>query len=997
MDTSSTPSFPGPAVKSGNFFKNRKTILSLVLIGLVLGYGAWAASGFSLDIFRFFAAENDVDRDGYVTSLDCDDADPNVNSAATDVCGDGIDQDCSGADRVCATTTPSTNTPDSPSDDTVPVPAPNSDLSECDKTNFVHSITIHNSGEATARARNNNGVPCEVSLASYEIWSDRGGTPPHYIQQQTLFDHQMLTINSGQTKDFSITLPECYAQIDLVIGEAIEPPTYHPSVFLGVRFQNVSDPDGTQHYCNEEDQTPTPTPSPTTAICPATAPTGALATKVSGTSATLTWTPGTGGTYQQLRVGANQAEVNSGCQAVPTTCVVVEHNLPASTAMYFINNKLKPGTTYYWRVVNLQQGPPVCYKDVAAQFTTPAQPSTPPTTCPITAPSNLASTVTGTSAVLTWTPGSSAGEDVGDYQQLRVGANQAEVNSGCQAIPTTCIAVEHKLPLTTNSYTVTGLTPGVKYYWRVVNFRSQTCYKDAAATFTPATQTSPVVCSPKNQNRNPGEVGIVSASGGTGVYSWSAPGGTPATGTGSTFGTAFTAAGSHDVTVTMASADSNSPNATAVCKIFVVTPPVGFQCSPSTQTAFLDQTVSFTAVGGSGTYTWSAPDAVVTTGSGQGFSTRYKVTGTRTVTVTSGTENRTCEVVIQAEPTPTTTTPPSTPSLTLSKLVRNTTTNSAEVDVVSASPGDTVEFTIRVTANNATARNVRLTDVLPAGTSYITGSTVVDGATVGDGLVSAGGISLGDIVAGQTRTIRFRAQIASEGTFSNGTTTLTNTATATADNLPPVSDPAFVNVTRNPANPVYKLEKYGRNVTRGEFAEQSRVTAYANNTIEFLIHVTNAGSTLQSNVIVRDVLPSYITYIAKTTSIDGILAGDGLTSGGLNIGSLNPGQEKIVRFSGKVASASSLPVGTTSVINTAQLDQPLLIAQLPIVIINGIVAGAGTVPTGAEDSVLAALLVSLLITLMYVAYTRTQLFKTRELKTLIKKHRGNEDDFDFKK
>jgi len=32
---------------------------------------------------------------------DCNDADPSVNPGATDVCGDGIDQDCSGKDRKC--------------------------------------------------------------------------------------------------------------------------------------------------------------------------------------------------------------------------------------------------------------------------------------------------------------------------------------------------------------------------------------------------------------------------------------------------------------------------------------------------------------------------------------------------------------------------------------------------------------------------------------------------------------------------------------------------------------------------------------------------------------------------------------------------------------------------------------------------------------------------------------------------------------------------------
>ncbi len=38
----------------------------------------------------------DADGDGYTTFCDCNDADPTIHPAATDICGDGIDQDCNG-------------------------------------------------------------------------------------------------------------------------------------------------------------------------------------------------------------------------------------------------------------------------------------------------------------------------------------------------------------------------------------------------------------------------------------------------------------------------------------------------------------------------------------------------------------------------------------------------------------------------------------------------------------------------------------------------------------------------------------------------------------------------------------------------------------------------------------------------------------------------------------------------------------------------------------
>jgi hypothetical protein len=44
-------------------------------------------------------APADVDGDGYAAALDCDDGDHTSSPGATDTPGDGIDQDCSGADE----------------------------------------------------------------------------------------------------------------------------------------------------------------------------------------------------------------------------------------------------------------------------------------------------------------------------------------------------------------------------------------------------------------------------------------------------------------------------------------------------------------------------------------------------------------------------------------------------------------------------------------------------------------------------------------------------------------------------------------------------------------------------------------------------------------------------------------------------------------------------------------------------------------------------------
>ena len=44
---------------------------------------------------------SDEDADGFLAHKDCDDTDATVYPCATEICGDGTDQDCNGEDRVC--------------------------------------------------------------------------------------------------------------------------------------------------------------------------------------------------------------------------------------------------------------------------------------------------------------------------------------------------------------------------------------------------------------------------------------------------------------------------------------------------------------------------------------------------------------------------------------------------------------------------------------------------------------------------------------------------------------------------------------------------------------------------------------------------------------------------------------------------------------------------------------------------------------------------------
>jgi len=49
----------------------------------------------------FAVPSNDVDGDGFDITVDCNDNDAGIHPGALDVCGDGVDQDCSGSDESC--------------------------------------------------------------------------------------------------------------------------------------------------------------------------------------------------------------------------------------------------------------------------------------------------------------------------------------------------------------------------------------------------------------------------------------------------------------------------------------------------------------------------------------------------------------------------------------------------------------------------------------------------------------------------------------------------------------------------------------------------------------------------------------------------------------------------------------------------------------------------------------------------------------------------------
>ncbi|KKS06548.1 MAG: Agarase, partial [Parcubacteria group bacterium GW2011_GWB1_41_4] len=132
--------------------------------------------------------------------------------------------------------------------------------------------------------------------------------------------------------------------------------------------------------------------------------------------------------------------------------------------------------------------------------------------------------------------------------------------------------------------------------------------------------------------------------------------------------------------------------------------------------------------------------------------------------------------------------------LSISKLARDPaiTTSSVYYENLYMIPGREVEFSIAITNSGSTQiNNLYIQDTLPSGLSYISGSTTIDGVQTSDGITSSG-INVGTILAGQSKTVKFRTRLNDNSFFTQSLTLITNTAYARGDNASQVQDMANV-------------------------------------------------------------------------------------------------------------------------------------------------------------------------------------------------------------
>src|SRR4030095_7309627 len=221
---------------------------------------------------------------------------------------------------------------------------------------------------------------------------------------------------------------------------------------------------------------------------------------------------------------------------------------------------------------------------------------------------------------------------------------------------------------------------------------------------------------------------------------------------------------------------------------------------------------------------------------------------------------------------------PQTADLSLTKTVNNATPN----------VGANVTFTITVTnAGPDNATNVAMSDVLPAGLTFVS-------ATPSQGAYNSGtGVwTVGTINNGANATLDIVATVTSVGAKTN-TAQVSASDQADPDSTPNNNIPGEdhqASVALKPQSADLSLTKTVNNATPN-----------VGTNVTFTITVTNAGPDTATNVAVSEVLPAVLTVVSATPSQGTYNSGTGVWT----VGTINNGANATLDIVATVTTAGA--------------------------------------------------------------------------------------------
>ncbi|MEO7910365.1 MAG: hypothetical protein ABIV47_12015, partial [Roseiflexaceae bacterium] len=245
------------------------------------------------------------------------------------------------------------------------------------------------------------------------------------------------------------------------------------------------------------------------------------------------------------------------------------------------------------------------------------------------------------------------------------------------------------------------------------------------------------------------------------------------------------------------------------------------------------------------------------------------------------------------------------------------------------SPGDTVEYTIRVVnSGSGPATGASFNDTIPANSVYVLDSTTLNGARVADvggampyvagQAINSLGAPAGTLAAGGTATIIFRVTV--DNPLAPGVTQLVNQGIISSNEVPPVKTddpntptPNDPTVTPLTAAPVLSADK-----AVSLFADaDNNLAPSPGDTLRYTVTIINSGNSAATGVTFTDTPDANTTLVSNSvTTSQGTIAGGnaGTPPVLVNIGTI-PGAGGKVTITFDVRVVSPLPPGVKQVVN----------------------------------------------------------------------------------
>ncbi|WP_434166568.1 DUF7507 domain-containing protein [Bacillus thuringiensis] len=181
-----------------------------------------------------------------------------------------------------------------------------------------------------------------------------------------------------------------------------------------------------------------------------------------------------------------------------------------------------------------------------------------------------------------------------------------------------------------------------------------------------------------------------------------------------------------------------------------------------------------------------------------------------------------------------------------------------QVDKSFSRIGDTLTYTVVLTNNgNSSAQNTIFTDTVPSGTTFIANTFSINGVPQG-GADPSNGVNIGTITAGTTVTVSFQVTVTSLPT-KNPIVNFSSTSYQL------VSPPDAETSISNPVST--QIKEAILSMTKNEsvsFADIGQTAFYTTS-------ITNVGITDATNIVFTDALPSGLTFVPNTLTVDGVL------------------------------------------------------------------------------------------------------------------------------